>query len=91
MPWCSTRTRVSFETGIHQLGDSVKRTEQLLSLCFGKLAESGFLGMLVPEEHGGLGFDLQTYLHVLEELAWGDAAVALTVAIHSGPVARESS
>ncbi len=53
---------------------------------FGKLAESGFLGMLVPEEHGGLGFDLDTYLVVLEELAWGDASVALSVAIHNGPV-----
>lgn len=53
---------------------------------FSKLAESGFLGMRVPEAYGGLGFDLQTYLTVLEELAWGDAAVALSVAIHNGPV-----
>ena len=53
---------------------------------FAKLAESGFLGMLVPEEHGGLGFDVPTYLTVLEEIAWGDAAVALSVAIHNGPV-----
>jgi alkylation response protein AidB-like acyl-CoA dehydrogenase len=53
---------------------------------FAKLAESGFLGMLVPETYGGLGFDLPTYLLVLEELAWGDASVALSVAIHSGPV-----
>lgn len=54
---------------------------------FGKLAESGFLAMLVPEAYGGLDFDLATYLVVLEELAWGDAAVALSVAIHNGPVA----
>lgn len=53
---------------------------------FGKLAELGFLGMLVPEEHGGLGFDMGTYLLVLEELSRGDAAVALSVAIHNGPV-----
>jgi len=53
---------------------------------FTKLAESGFLGMLVPEEHGGLGFDVGTYLVVLEELAAGDASVALSVAIHNGPV-----
>ncbi|MEJ2206782.1 MAG: acyl-CoA dehydrogenase family protein, partial [Gemmatimonadota bacterium] len=50
---------------------------------FAKLGELGFLGMLVSEEHGGLGFDLSTYLLVLEELARGDAAVALSVAIHS--------
>ena len=53
---------------------------------FAKLAELGFLGMLVPEEHGGLGFDMATYLVVLEELAAGDPAVALAVAIHNGPV-----
>jgi len=55
---------------------------------FEKLGELGFLGMRVPETHGGLGLDLVTYLLVLEELSWGDAAVALAVAIHSGPVTR---
>lgn len=53
---------------------------------FGKLGELGFFGMLVPERYGGLGFDFVTYLLVLEELAWGDASVALSLAIHSGPV-----
>jgi alkylation response protein AidB-like acyl-CoA dehydrogenase len=54
---------------------------------FGKLAEQGFLGMLIPEEHGGLGFDYATYVTVLEELAWGDGAVALAVSAHNGLVA----
>ena len=54
---------------------------------FAKLAEVGFLGMTIPEEHGGLGLDPLTYLLVLEELAWGDAAVALSVAVHNGLVA----
>ena len=56
--------------------------------AIGKLAELGFLGMLTPEEHGGLGFDVPTYLTVLEALAWGDAALALTVAIQNGPLPR---
>jgi alkylation response protein AidB-like acyl-CoA dehydrogenase len=54
---------------------------------FAKLAEVGFLGMTVPDAHGGLGLDPLTYLLVLEELAWGDAAVTLSVAIHNGLVA----
>jgi len=54
---------------------------------FDKLAELGFLGMLVTEEHGGLAFDFATYLLVLEELAAGDASVALSVAVHNGQVA----
>ncbi len=53
---------------------------------FSRLGELGFMGMRIPESHGGLGLDLSTYLLVLEELAWGDASVALGVAIHSGPV-----
>jgi len=54
---------------------------------FAKLAELGFLGMLIPEAYGGLGFDFATYVGVLEELGWGDASVALSVAVHNGPVA----
>ena len=59
---------------------------QLDPQVFSKLGELGFMGMRIPESYGGLGFDLVTYLLVLEELAWGDASVALGVAIHSGPV-----
>lgn len=51
-----------------------------------KLADLGFLGMLVPERYGGLELDLPTYLVAFEELARGDAALALTVAIQNGPV-----
>jgi alkylation response protein AidB-like acyl-CoA dehydrogenase len=53
---------------------------------FTKLGEVGFMGMRVPEDYGGLDLDLATYLMALEELAWGDAGLALSVAIHSGPV-----
>ena len=51
-----------------------------------KLAELGFLGMLTPPDYGGLGFDVPTYLVALEEIARGDASLALTVAIQNGPV-----
>jgi alkylation response protein AidB-like acyl-CoA dehydrogenase len=53
---------------------------------FVKIGELGFMGMRVPERYGGLDLDLETYLMVLEELAWGDASLALSVAIHNGPV-----
>jgi alkylation response protein AidB-like acyl-CoA dehydrogenase len=48
-----------------------------------QLGELGFFGMLVPEEHGGMGFDVGTYLVALEALGWGEPAVALTLSIHS--------
>jgi hypothetical protein len=47
------------------------------------MAELGFWGLLAREEYGGLGFDLPTYLAVLEELSWGEPAVGLTLSIHS--------
>jgi hypothetical protein len=45
-----------------------------------KIGELGFFGMLVPEDSGGMGFSLPTYLGALEELAWGEPAVALLIA-----------
>ena len=48
-----------------------------------ELGELGFFAMRVPEEYGGLGLDLLTYLYVIEELAWGDAGVAVSVSVHN--------
>jgi alkylation response protein AidB-like acyl-CoA dehydrogenase len=55
-----------------------------------ELAELGFLGMLAPESAGGMAFGLDAYVAVLEELAWGEAAIALRVA-NSGRVATALS
>ena len=48
-----------------------------------KLGELGFLGMLIPEEYDGLGLDMLTYLYVLEEIAWGDPSVAVSMSVHN--------
>ncbi|WP_419948477.1 acyl-CoA dehydrogenase family protein [Candidatus Palauibacter sp.] len=48
-----------------------------------ELGELGFLAMRVPERYEGLGLDLATYLYVLEELAWGDPGVAVSVSVHN--------
>lgn len=49
----------------------------------GKLAELGFLGMLVPEEYDGLGLDTLTYLVALEEIARADASTAVMMSVHN--------
>ncbi|HSJ07066.1 MAG TPA: acyl-CoA dehydrogenase family protein, partial [Longimicrobiales bacterium] len=59
-----------------------------------RLAELGFLGMLVPEAHGGMGFDATAYAAAVEELAWGEPGVALLVAqstIAADLIARRGS
>jgi alkylation response protein AidB-like acyl-CoA dehydrogenase len=48
-----------------------------------KLAELGFLGMSVPEEWGGLGYDTRTIVTVLEELARVSAALAIMISVHN--------
>lgn len=48
-----------------------------------QLGELGFLGMLVPEEHGGLGLDNLTYLIALEEIAAADASTAVLMSVHN--------
>jgi hypothetical protein len=48
-----------------------------------RLGELGFLGMLIPEEHDGLGLDALTYLVALEEIAAADASAAVLVSVHN--------
>jgi acyl-CoA dehydrogenase len=47
------------------------------------LAESGFLGMAIPEEWGGVGYDSCTITLVLEEIARVSAALAVMIAVHN--------
>lgn len=48
-----------------------------------RLGDLGILGMVVPEEYGGTGLDYVTIALVLEEIARGDASLALTVESHN--------
>jgi alkylation response protein AidB-like acyl-CoA dehydrogenase len=48
-----------------------------------QLAELGFLGMLLPEEWDGLEMDTASYLVALEQIAWGDASVAVAMSVHN--------
>jgi alkylation response protein AidB-like acyl-CoA dehydrogenase len=48
-----------------------------------RLGELGFLGMLIPEEWDGLGLDTLSYLVALEEIARGDASVAVAMSVHN--------
>jgi len=47
-----------------------------------KLAESGLLGLLVPEEHGGMGGGLVDLVEIAQELATGCMSTALIWAMH---------
>jgi alkylation response protein AidB-like acyl-CoA dehydrogenase len=48
---------------------------------FKEMGELGLLGMLVPEEYGGAGMDVLSYLLAMEEVARVDPAVAVTMSV----------
>lgn len=59
------------------------REAELPRSVIDSLGELGFLGMIVPEEYDGLGLDTATYLIALEEIARGDASVAVAMSVHN--------
>jgi alkylation response protein AidB-like acyl-CoA dehydrogenase len=48
-----------------------------------KVGTLGLFGMAIPEEYGGMALDFMTITVLLEELARGDASLALTVESHN--------
>jgi alkylation response protein AidB-like acyl-CoA dehydrogenase len=52
-----------------------------------RLAEQGFLGMGIPEEWGGLGWDARTVSMVIEEIAYVSAALAIMISVHNSVAA----
>ncbi|AXG81453.1 acyl-CoA dehydrogenase family protein [Streptomyces paludis] len=57
--------------------------EEFPAHIFTKLGELGLMGMLVPEEYGGAGSDLVSYVAVMEELGAADQSVASSWNAHS--------
>ena len=47
------------------------------------LREMGLFGLLVPEEHGGLGLSNTGYARVMEQIASRDGSTAVTLGAHS--------
>ena len=45
---------------------------------YADLRSTGFLGLCVPAQHGGLDADYETYCLVAEQIAQGNASTALT-------------
>jgi alkylation response protein AidB-like acyl-CoA dehydrogenase len=48
-----------------------------------KMGELGLLGMMLPEEFGGLALPTTTYLVALEEIATADASIAVAMSVHN--------
>jgi len=69
-----------------------ERTGRFPSEVLKKLGEMGILGMMVPEEYGGAGSDVLSYILAIEELAHVCASTAVIVSVTNSvacfPIAR---
>jgi butyryl-CoA dehydrogenase len=77
---------VAREAAQREIAPSIRdwdRTHVFPRALYGKLTDAGLMGMLVPEEYGGVGADYVAYALAIEELAKVDAGTAVTVSVHS--------
>jgi alkylation response protein AidB-like acyl-CoA dehydrogenase len=51
-----------------------------------KLADLGFLGMMVPEKYGGAGLDTVSYVLAMEEISKVDASVSVCMSVNNSLV-----
>ncbi len=51
-----------------------------------KLAELGFMGMMVPEKYGGAGLDTVSYVLAMEEISRADASVGVIMSVNNSLV-----
>ena len=64
------------------------REEAMDRAIVGKLADVGFLGAGLPEEHGGLHLDTVSYCLLMEELGRADSSVRGIVSVNVGLVGK---
>jgi alkylation response protein AidB-like acyl-CoA dehydrogenase len=51
-----------------------------------QLGELGFMGMMVPEQYGGAGLDMVSYILALEEISKVDASVGVIMSVNNSLV-----
>src|SRR3954454_12660333 len=47
-----------------------------------QMKELGLFGVMIPEEHGGMGLDLSTYVMIVEELSRGWISISGVINTH---------
>lgn len=59
------------------------KTHEFPAELVSQLAEMGFMGMFVPEEYGGAGLDVLSYVIALEEICYADAGVGVIMSVQN--------
>jgi butyryl-CoA dehydrogenase len=63
------------------------REETLPIEILREMGALGFMGMTIPEEWGGAGADMVSYVLALQEIAGGEAGVSTIMSVNNSPVA----
>jgi short/branched chain acyl-CoA dehydrogenase len=71
------------EERIAPVAEELDREHRFPYEIVAEMAELGFMGIPIPEEHGGGGGDTLAYALAIEELTRIDSSVAITVAAHT--------
>jgi alkylation response protein AidB-like acyl-CoA dehydrogenase len=68
--------------------DSIERDEkeEFPHEAIRKLGELGFMGMMVPEEYGGAGLDMVSYVLAMEEISKVDASCGVIMSVNNSLV-----
>ena len=68
------------------IAEQVDETREPPLAAVKKLAELGFMGMMVPEEHGGAGLDDISYVLAMEEISRGCASTGVIMDVNNSLV-----
>ena len=61
------------------IADQVDKTDHFPEEVAQQMADLGFFGLKIPEEYGGLGLDMRSYVSVMEEIAKKCATATLYI------------
>lgn len=79
-------TREFAEKRIYPNAEEWDAEEKIPDDVMAELRDLGYLGMLIPEKHGGLGLSMLAYAVVIEELSAGSAGLGITVSVNNSLV-----
>lgn len=68
---------------LRPIAEECDEHKQFPHAAFRHMADLGFLGLLVPEQYGGVGVDTLSYILVLEELNKAMPALGTVVSVHN--------
>ena len=68
---------------VRAVADEVDKTQRYPEEIVSRMAELGLMGMMVPDEWGGAGFDTVSYAIAMENISWGCASAGVIMSVNN--------